>query len=227
MSDGSLLDAFATLLKRDLILAMRRRAEIANPLLFFVLITSLFPLAIGDNQSVLRTVGPGIIWVAALLSVLLSLDGMFRSDHEDGSLEQLMLASHPLSLLVIAKVTGHWLVTGMPLLIVAPLLGILLALPGVAILVLLVTLLLGTPVLSLIGAVGVALTVGLRRGGIILSLLVLPLYVPVLIFSSNAVAMAATGIPVTAQLYMLGAILVLSLSLAPLATAASLRVSVS
>lgn len=227
MRRGSLVDAFVTLLKRDVILAVRRRAEIANPLLFFVLIATLFPLAIGDNQSVLRTVGPGVIWVAALLSVLLSLDGMFRSDFEDGSLEQLMLTPHPVSLLVIAKITGHWLVAGLPLLIVAPLLGILLSLPGAAISVLLVTLLLGTPVLSLVGAVGVALTVGLRRGGIILSLLVLPLYVPVLIFASNAVAMAATGIPVAAQLYMLGAILVLSLSLAPLATVASLRVSLS
>lgn len=210
-----------------MLLALRRRAEIVNPLLFFVLIATLFPLGIGDNPSVLKVVGPGVIWVAALLSALLSLDGMFRSDFEDGSLEQLMLSPHPVSLLVIAKITGHWLVTGLPLLIVAPLLGILLSLPGKAIAVLLVTLLLGTPVLSLIGAVGVALTVGLRRGGIILSLLVLPLYVPVLIFASSAVDTAAAGIPVTAQLYMLGAMLVLAFSLAPLATAASLRVGLS
>jgi len=210
-----------------MLLALRRRAEIVNPLLFFVLVTTLFPLGIGDNPSVLKIAGPGVIWVAALLSALLCLDGMFRSDFEDGSLEQLMLSPHPVSLLVIAKITGHWLVTGLPLLIVAPLLGILLSLPGKAIGVLLVTLLLGTPVLSLIGAVGVALTVGLRRGGIILSLLVLPLYVPVLIFASTAVDAAAAGIAVTAQLYMLGAILVLAFSLAPLATAASLRISLS
>jgi heme exporter protein B len=227
MSELSLRSAFAVLLKRDLVLAYRRRAELANPLLFFILITALFPLGLGSNKPILQAVGPGVIWVAALLAALLSLDGMFRSDFEDGSLEQLMLSSHPVSLLVVAKISAHWLVTGLPLVIVAPLLGVLLALPGDAIGVLVVTLLLGTPILSLIGAVGVALTVGLRRGGIILSLLVLPLYVPVLIFASDAVSTAASGIPITAQLYIIGAMLVLALSLAPLATAASLRVSLS
>lgn len=227
MSELSLRSAFAVLLKRDLVLAYRRRAELANPLLFFILITALFPLGLGSNKPILQAVGPGVIWVAALLAALLSLDGMFRSDFEDGSLEQLMLSSHPVSLLVVAKISAHWLVTGLPLVIVAPLLGVLLSLPGDAIGVLVLTLLLGTPILSLIGAVGVALTVGLRRGGIILSLLVLPLYVPVLIFASDAVSTAASGIPITAQLYIIGAMLVLALSLAPLATAASLRVSLS
>ena len=227
MSDLSLRSAFAVLLKRDLVLAYRRRAEIANPLLFFILITALFPLGLGSNKPMMQAVGPGVIWVAALLASLLSLDGMFRSDFEDGSLEQLMLSSHPVSLLVVAKISAHWLVTGLPLVVVAPLLGVLLSLPGDAIAVLVLTLLLGTPILSLIGAVGVALTVGLRRGGIILSLLVLPLYVPVLIFASDAVSTAAAGIPITAQLYIIGAMLVLALSLAPLATAASLRVSLS
>lgn len=227
MSELSLRSAFAVLLKRDLVLAYRRRAELANPLLFFILITALFPLGLGSNKPILQAVGPGVIWVAALLAALLSLDGMFRSDFEDGSLEQLMLSSHPVSLLVMAKISAHWLVTGLPLVIVAPLLGVLLSLPGDAVGVLVLTLLLGTPILSLIGAVGVALTVGLRRGGIILSLLVLPLYVPVLIFASDAVSTAASGIPITAQLYIIGAMLVLALSLAPLATAASLRVSLS
>ncbi len=219
--------AFYVLLRRDLLLAFRRRAEIANPLLFFILIATLFPLGVGPDAQVLKAVGPGVIWVAALLAALLSLDGMFRSDFEDGTLEQFMLSAHPVSLLVVAKVLAHWVVTGLPLLAVAPLLGILLSLPGDAIAVLVLTLMLGTPVLSLIGAVGVALTVGLRRGGIILSLLVLPLYVPVLIFATSAVETAVAGIPITAQLYILSAMLVFALSLAPLATAASLRISLS
>lgn len=227
MSQTSLLGAFGILLKRDLVLAMRHRSEIANPLLFFVLITSLFPLGVGADVNLLRAVGPGLIWVAALLASLLSLDSMFRSDFEDGTLEQLLLSSQPVSVLVLAKVLAHWLVTGLPLIAVAPLLALFLALPGESLGILLLTLLLGTPVLSLIGAVGVGLTVGLRRGGVILSLLVLPLYVPVLIFASDAVTVAASGIPVTAQLYILGAILILALSLAPVAAAAALRVSLS
>ncbi len=227
MSSKSLTRAFLLLLRRDLILALRHRSEIANPLLFFVLVTTLFPLGIGANPELLRSVAPGVIWVGALLASLLALDGMFRSDFEDGTLEQFLLSAHPVSLLVIAKVLAHWLVTGLPLLAIAPLLGVFLMLPGQSILVLILTLALGTPILSLIGAVGVALTVGLRRGGIILSLLVLPLYVPVLIFASNAVETAAAGIPVTAQISILGAMLALALSLAPVATAASLRISLS
>ncbi|MEN8168184.1 MAG: heme exporter protein CcmB [Pseudomonadota bacterium] len=227
MSPKSLPRAFLLLLKRDLTLALRHRSEIANPLLFFVLVATLFPLAIGSDTQVLKTVAPGVIWVAALLASLLSLDGMFRSDFEDGSLEQFMLSAHPVSLLVIAKVVAHWLVTGLPLLAIAPLLGVFLSLPSEAVGVLVITLAMGTPILSLIGSVGVALTVGLRRGGIILSLLVLPLYVPVLIFASSAVETAAAGIPVSAQFSILGAMLALALSLAPLATAASLRISLS
>jgi heme exporter protein B len=227
MSSKSLTRAFVLLLRRDLTLALRHRSEIANPLLFFVLVTTLFPLGIGANPELLRSVAPGVIWVGALLASLLALDGMFRSDFEDGTLEQFLLSAHPVSLLVIAKVLAHWLVTGLPLLAIAPLLGVFLMLPAQSILVLILTLALGTPILSLIGAVGVALTVGLRRGGIILSLLVLPLYVPVLIFASNAVETAAAGIPVTAQISILGAMLALALSLAPLATAASLRISLS
>ena len=227
MSTLNLTSAFVLLLKRDLVLAYRRRAELANPLLFFILVTSLFPLGIGSDPNLIRAVGPGVIWVAALLAALLSLDGMFRSDFEDGSLEQYMLSAHPVSILVLAKVIAHWLVTGLPLILVAPLLAVLLSLPGDAMGVLLATLLLGTPFLSLIGAVGVALTVGLRKGGVILSLLVLPLYIPVLIFAADAVHTAAAGIPATAQLSFLAALLAGALALAPLATAASLRVSLS
>jgi heme exporter protein B len=227
MKRRSTFKAFYFLLKRDLILNFRRRAEIANPLLFFVIVITLFPLGVGAKPQLLQNMAPGVIWVAALLAAMLSLDRIFRSDFEDGSLEQLLLSAHPVSVLVLAKVAAHWLVTGLPLLVVAPLLAVLLGLPGDAMGVLVVTLLLGTPVLSLVGAIGVALTVGLRRGGIILSLLVLPLYIPVLIFASNAVDMAAGGLPVTAQLSMLAAFLALALALAPWPAAAALRISLS
>jgi heme exporter protein B len=227
MSTLSLTSAFNLLLKRDLVLAYRRRAELVNPMLFFVLVTAMFPLGIGNDPKLIEAVGPGVVWVAALLASLLSLDSMFRSDFEDGSLEQYMLSAHPISILVLAKILAHWLVTGLPLFIVAPLLAILLNIPGVAVPTLMLTLLLGTPVLSLIGSVGVALTVGLRRGGVILSLLVLPLYVPVLIFATDAVKTTIAGIPTTAQISILSAMLVGSLVLAPLATAASLRISLS
>lgn len=227
MNSASSTMAFMLLLRRDLTLAFRRRAELINPLLFFVLVTALFPLGIGSNPELLQAIGPGVIWVAALLASLLSLESVFRSDFEDGSLEQFLLSAHPVSILVLAKVLAHWLVTGLPLLVITPLLGILLDLPGESIQVLMLTLVLGTPVLSLVGSIGVALTVGLRRGGMILSLLVLPLYVPVLIFAANAVETAAAGLPITAHLSMLSGLLVLALSLSPVATAASLRVSLS
>jgi heme exporter protein B len=227
MSTLSLTSAFTLLLRRDLTLAYRRRAELVNPLLFFVLVTAMFPLGIGNDPRLIEAVGPGVIWVAALLAALLSLDAMFRSDYDDGTLEQFMLSAHPISVLVLAKVLAHWLVTGLPLFIAAPLLAVLLNIPTDAIPTLMLTLVLGTPVLSLIGSVGVALTVGLRRGGVILSLLILPLYVPVLIFATDAVKTAIVGIPTTAQLSILSAMLVGSLVLAPLATAASLRISLS
>ncbi|MEZ5541591.1 MAG: heme exporter protein CcmB [Pseudomonadota bacterium] len=227
MKRHSLPRAIALLVRRDLILAMRHRAEMFNPLLFFILVTSLFPLGIGANPNLLQAVGPGVIWVAALLAALLSLDGIFRSDFEDGTLEQYLLSSHPVSLLVLAKVLAHWLITGLPLLLISPLLAMFLGLPAAGTRILFLTLLLGTPVLSLIGAVGVALTVGLRRGGMILSLLVLPLYIPLLIFASSAVDTAAAGLSVTAHLSLIAALLVLALSLSPFATAAALRVSLS
>jgi heme exporter protein B len=219
--------AFLALFRRDLTLAFRHRAEMANPLLFFVIVVTLFPMGITPEARILETIAPGVIWVAALLAAMLSLDTLFRSDFEDGALEQILLSPHPAAVLVLAKVLAHWLVTGLPLILVAPLLGVLLALPGEAMWVLVATLALGTPVLSLVGAIGTALTVGLRRGGVLLSLLVLPLYIPVLIFGSNAVGTAADGLPVAGQLYFLGALLVLSLTLAPLAIAAALRISLS
>jgi heme exporter protein B len=224
---ASELTAFSILLKRDLTLAYRHRAELANPLLFFIIVVSLFPLGISPESKHLQGIAPGVIWVAALLAAMLSLDSLFRSDFEDGSLEQISLSAHSLPLLVLAKVLAHWLITGLPLILLAPFLGLLLFLPEQAMFTLIATLALGTPILSLVGAIGVALTVGLRRGGVLLSLLILPLYIPVLIFAAGAVNEAARGFPVTGQLYFLGALLTLSLTLSPFATAASLRISLS
>ncbi len=223
----SLILTFYAVVRRDLILAFRRRAEIANPVFFFILVVTLFPLGVGANSQLLQAIAPGIIWVSALLAAMLSLDSLFRSDFDDGSIEQLILSHHPLTILVLGKILAHWIVTGLPLLLVAPLLAIFLDLPEQAMSTLFLSLLLATPVLSLIGSIGVALTVGLRRGGMILSLLVLPLYVPVLIFASNAVQMAASGLPVNAQINILISILFLSLVLAPIPTAAALKMSVN
>lgn len=223
----SVASAFLALLRRDLVIAFRRRSEMVNPLLFFVLVTSLFPLGVGSQPKLLALMAPGVVWVAALLAALLSLDTIFRSDFEDGTLEQLLLSAQPVSVLVIAKVLAHWLITGLPLLLMAPLLGTFLGLPSQAVGTLVWSLLFGTPALSLIGAIGVALTVGLRKGGVILSLLVLPLYVPILIFGAGAVGNAAMGIDATAQMYIMAAFLIFSLTLSPIATAAALRVSLS
>ncbi len=219
--------AFKTLLKRDLTLAFRHRAELANPLLFFIIVVSLFPLAISPESKVLQEIAPGVIWVAALLASMLSLDNLFRGDFDDGTLEQLVLSGHSLSLLVLAKVLAHWLLTGLPLLLLSPLLGVFLFMPTPAIQTLFITLALGTPILSLVGAIGVALTVGLQRGGVLLALLVLPLYIPVLIFAANAVDNSAAGFDVSGQIYFLAALLSLALTLSPMATAASLRISLS
>ncbi|MEJ2316107.1 MAG: heme exporter protein CcmB [Gammaproteobacteria bacterium] len=219
--------AFLDLLRRDLLLAMRRRSELANPMLFFVMVIVLFPLGVGAEPQLLEQMSAGVVWVAALLAALLTLDSIFRSDFEDGTLEQILIGAHPVPMLVLAKVIAHWLVTGLPLLLVAPVLATFLGMNPDAIGVLMLSLLLGTPVLSLIGSIGVALTVGLRRGGVILSLLVLPLYVPVLIFGAAAVDAAASGMPVTGQMYIMAAFLVLAVTLAPLAAAAALRISLS
>lgn len=217
--------AFFTLLKRDLLLALRRRNEVINPMLFFIVVVSLFPMGVSPERSLLQALAPGVIWVAALLATLLSLETMFRSDFEDGALEQMLLCPYPVTFLVHAKVLAHWLVTGLPLLLIAPLLGVFMALPRQAMGTLLATLALGTPVLSLVGAIGVALTVGLRRGGALLSLVVLPLYIPVLIFGANAVDASVSNLPVAGQLYILGALLLLAVTLAPIATAAALKIS--
>lgn len=224
---GNLSSAFAALLRRDLLLAFRHRGELANPLIFFLMIVSLYPLGVSPDVGLLRKIAPGVIWIAALLAALFSLENLFRSDFEDGSLEQLLLSPQPLPVLVSAKVLAHWLVSGLPMVLLAPLLGLLLAMPAAALSVLLTTLAIGTPLLSLIGAVGVALTVGLRRGGLLLTLLILPLYIPVLIFATGAVSAAAAGLPVAGQLYLLAALLALAVTLAPFAIAAALRISLS
>ncbi|MDX1432526.1 MAG: heme exporter protein CcmB [Gammaproteobacteria bacterium] len=226
MSGDGAARAFFALLARDLRLAVRNRGELVNPLLFYFIVATLFPLGVTSDAETLAVMGAGVLWIAALLATLLSLDSLFRSDFDDGTLELIMLSPHPSVLLVLAKVLAHWLVTGLPLLVVTPLLAVLMAVPEDARATLWLTLALGTPVLSLVGAIGVALTVGLRRGGALLSLLVLPLYVPVLIFGANAVGASAAGLPVTGQLYMLGALLALAVSLAPIATAAALRISI-
>ncbi len=222
-----MLKAFYHLLLRDLRLAFRSRHELVNPLIFFVLIVSLFPLAVTPTAEVLREMAPGVIWVSALLAVLLSLDRLFKQDYEDGSLDQLMLSQNPLMILVLAKVCAHWLLTGLPLVIISPLLGMFLTVPEKAMPTLVYSLLLGTPVLSLIGAIGVSLTVAVNRGGVLLSLIVLPLYIPILIFGANAVDVAMDGLSVNGQLLFLGSVLVLALSLAPLATAVALRITAS
>ena len=222
-----MLRAFYYLLIRDLRLALRNRHELANPLIFFILVVSLFPLAMTPTPEVLQAMAPGVIWVSALLAVLLSLDRLFKQDYDDGSLDQLMLSPNPLMILVFAKVTAHWLLTGLPLVIVAPLLGLFMAMPPEAVSVLIYSLLLGTPVLSLIGAIGVSLTVAVNRGGVLLSLIVLPLYIPILIFGANAVDVGMDGLSVKGQLFFLAAVLALAVSLAPLATSVALRITAS
>ncbi|AZQ12984.1 MULTISPECIES: heme exporter protein CcmB [Shewanella] len=217
--------AFFTVLKRDLKIAVRHRGDIFNPLLFFVMVVTLFPLGIGPEPQVLTRIAPGIIWVAALLASMLSLERLFKADYVDGSLEQMLLSPQPLYLTVLAKVLAHWLLTGVPLILVSPLLAVLLHLEDNSYGALMSTLALGTPVLSLLGAIGVALTVGLRKGGVLLSLLILPLYIPVLIFATSAIDAAGMNLPYDGQLAIIGAMLVGSLTLAPFAIGASLRVS--
>jgi heme exporter protein B len=218
-------EAFRTVVARDLLLAIRRRSDIFITLFFFVIVVSLFPLGIGPELNTLRLIAPGVVWVAALLASMLALERLFAIDFADGALEQMILAPQPLSLLVLGKVLAHWLVTGLPLVLMAPLLGLQYDLSADALLVLLTSLLLGTPALSLIGAIGAALTLGLRGGGVLVSLLVLPLYIPVLIFGAGAVEATASGLGGQGHLSMLGAILILALLFAPLATSAALRIS--
>ncbi len=220
------MSVFILLLRREARLLFRRPAELANPLVFFAIVVALFPLAVGPESQLLQTLSPGLVWVAALLAVLLSLDGLFRSDFEDGSLEQWVLSPHPLAMLVLAKVLAHWIFSGLALVLLAPLLALMLGLPSHCLPVLLGSLLLGTPVLSLLGAVGAALTVGLKRGGLLLALLILPLYIPVLILGSGALQAALQNMPATGQLLWLASLAALAVTLAPFAIAAGLKISV-
>ncbi|MEM7027477.1 MAG: heme exporter protein CcmB [Pseudomonadota bacterium] len=215
-----------TIIKCDLSIAFRNRQEMINPLIFFAMIIVLFPLAVGTDTTLLKNINAGIIWVTALLASTLSLDIIFRSDFEDGTIEQYTLANESLITIVSAKIFTHWLVSGFPLMIIATLTGFLLSIDVKVLTILFVTLLIGTPILSLIGAVAVALTIGLR-GGMLLSLLILPLYMPILIFSMLAVSHVNQGIPVTAELYFLTGMLVLAITLAPITAAASLRIRLS
>lgn len=217
--------ALMLILRRDLTLAVRRMSDVLTTLFFFVIVVSLFPLGIGPELDTLREIAPGVIWVAALLASMLALEHLFSGDYRDGSLEQLLLVPQPLSLLVFGKVLAHWLVSGAPLVLMAPLLGTQLGLTWDALQVLLLTLLLGTPVMSLVGAVGAALTLGLRGRGVLLALLVLPLYIPVLVFGAGAVEASASGLGAGAHMSLLGAMLVLAVCFAPWATAAAIRIS--
>lgn len=222
----SIWQGFWATLRRDLLMAYRRRGDFANPLIFFLIVCSLFPLGVGPNPQQLALMAPGILWVVALLACLLSSDGVFRSDYDDGSLEQMVLSPVSLYLQALAKTTAHWLLTGCPLTLMCPLLALLLQLPNEGIPALMLSMLLGTATLSLIGAIGAALTVGLRKGGLLLSLIILPLYIPVLIFGVATVKAAVDGFSFVGPLAILGAFLTLALSLCPLAISASIRISI-
>lgn len=210
---------------RDLLLAMRRPADVLTALAFFIIVVTLFPLGIGPEPQLLRTIAPGVIWVAALLASMLSLPRMFASDHADGTLEQMLLGAAPLGAIVVAKVAAHWLVSGLPLVLLSPVLALQYDVDNVSLATLPLTLLFGTPVLGFIGSIGAALTLGLRSAGVLLSLLVLPLYVPVLILGTGAVDMASAGMNAEGHFLLLAALLVLSAVFAPWAAAAALRIS--
>ncbi len=220
------MNFFYAAIKRDLLLAFRHRNDIVNPLAFFLMVAVMFPLGVSPEPKFLAEVAAGVIWVAALLASLLSVDGIFRTDFDDGSLEQMLVSPQPLILLVLAKVFSHWLVSGFCLALMSPLLALMLFLPSEGLSTLVISLLLGTPTLSLIGAIGAGLTVGLRKGGVLISLLVLPLYIPVLIFGASTVQAGIMGMPIGGYLAILGAILVMSIMLAPFAIVAALKISV-
>ena len=225
MSADSTFSMFRWIVARDLTLAWRGRADVLSTLFFFVIVVSLFPLGIGPETQLLRSIAPGVVWVAALLASMLSLSRVFSNDYYDGTLEQLLLTPQPLYLVVLGKVLAHWLVSEVPLVLIAPLVGVQFGLSTDTLLVLFVSLLIGTPILSLIGSIGAALTLGLRGGGVLVALLVLPLYIPVLIFGAGAVDSTIIGIDPTANIYLLAALLVLASVFAPWATASALRIS--
>ena len=217
--------AFKAIVRRDLLLAWRRKSEGLSAVFFFVVVAALFPLGIGPELNVLRNIAPGVLWVGALLSSMLALQRLFEADYRDGTLEQMLLSGTPLTLLVVAKIAAHWVLCGLPLVLLAPLLGVLFDLSGDALGVLALSLLIGTPVLSCIGAIGAALTLGLRGGGVLLALLVLPLFVPVLVFGAGAVEALAAGLGSEAHLSILMALLLLSGLFSPWACAQALRIA--
>ncbi|MDD2684614.1 MAG: heme exporter protein CcmB [Gallionella sp.] len=225
MKKSTMIDLLWVVTRRDLVLAMRRRADVLTTLIFFVMVVSLFPLGVGPEMDMLRKMAPGVLWVAALLSSMLSLGRLFSADHLDGTLEQMLLVPQSLSMLVLGKMIAHWMVAGLPLVLMAPVLGIQFDMSAEAIGVLILGLLLGTPILSMLGAIGAALTLGLRGGGVLLSLLVLPLCIPVLIFGTGAVDAVSSGLSVASHLSLLGAMLVLALVFTPWVTAQALRIS--
>jgi heme exporter protein B len=216
---------FRWIVVRDLMLAWRRRADVLSTLFFFVIVVSLFPLGIGPETQLLKSIAPGVVWVAALLASMLSLNRVFQNDYQDGTLEQMLLTPQPLYLVVMGKVLAQWLVSEVPLVLIAPLIGVQFDLEPNTLFVLFISLLIGTPVLSLIGSIGAALTLGLRGGGVLIALLILPLYIPVLIFGAGAVDASIIGVSPQANIYLLGALLALSFVFAPWATSAALRVS--
>jgi heme exporter protein B len=220
-----MLKALLCVIRRDLLLAFRRRSDVLTTLFFFLIVASLFPLGVGPEPQLLRTMAPGILWVAALLASMLALGRLFALDYADGTLEQMVLSAEPLPVIVIGKVIAHWLVSGLPLVLLAPVLAVQFDLPVASVGVLAVSLLLGTPVLSLVGSIGAALTLGVRGGGVLVSLLVLPLYIPVLIFGAGSVGAEASGIGATAHLLLLGGALAGAAALTPWATAAGLRIA--
>ena len=219
------MNAFLAIIHRDLLLAMRRKSEVLTALFFFIIVVSLFPLGSGPEPILLKKIAPGVLWVAALLSTMLSLNRLFANDHADGTLEQLVLSPTPLGLLVAGKIAAHWLTAGLPLVLLAPVLGLQFDLDTSALWILIAALLLGTPLLSLIGSIGAALTLGVRGGGVLLSLLVLPLYVPALIFGAGAVEAHISGLGAGGHLSLLAALLALAAFFAPWATTAALRIS--
>lgn len=214
-----------TIIRRDLLLAYRRRSDVLTTLFFFVIVVSLFPLGVGPELNTLRLIAPGVVWVAALLASMLSLNRLFAADYQDGTLEQMLLSPQPLALIVLGKIIAHWLVSGLPLALMAPVLGLQFDLPPATLAILFVALLLGTPILSAVGAIGAALTLGLRGGGVLLSLLVLPLYIPALIFGAGAVQASLAGLSPEGHLSLLGALLIVTGLAVPWVTAAALRIA--
>lgn len=217
--------AFIFVLRKELLLAFRQKTDMVTVLFFFIIVSSLFPFAVGPELSILKIIGPGVVWVGALLCSLLALHRVFETDFNDGSLEHLVLSGEPLTVLVIAKVSAHWLITGLPVVIVAPLIGLQFGLPVDSLTILLITLLVGTPVLSLIGSIGAALTLGVRGGAALTSMLILPFYVPILIFGAGAVVADAQGLSIDGHFSILVAMLCLSVALAPLAIASAIKIA--